>query len=70
MLSFVGNVKALFKLNEEDESMEKAWGWEWGNVECQLQKEGTCDRVKKRRKKKEWDALHLHPFMTILTSSS
>jgi len=69
-LSFVGNVKALFKLNEENESMEKGLGGGGGgNVECQLQKEGTCDREKKKKKKK-WDALRLHPFMTILTSSA
>lgn len=33
-LSFVGNVKALFKLNEENESMEKAGGGGWG--ECRM----------------------------------
>jgi len=31
-LSFVGNVKALFKLNEEDESMEKAGGVRVGGM--------------------------------------
>lgn len=43
--------------------MERAQGGVGGAGEANCKKVGRCDKVKK------WDALCLHPFMTILTSS-